>query len=118
VTVTVKYTLIPSAVEKVAETVFTENIQLIGYDGKPNGPVIANFAQDAYTTNGQSSVLRTKTKNVPKSTLNEDKEYKANGAEEPDEIQARITIGYGPVKPNPQTLPPPTVTNTIKDVWK
>ena len=74
VKLTVKYTLTPSAVEKLAGTVFHENIQLIGDDpGIVSDIIIANFSGDNFAvTNATPTVARTRTRNLLKSALNED----------------------------------------------
>jgi hypothetical protein len=118
VTVTVKYTLTPNAVEKLAGTVFSEDIQLIGEDDGPDDLVITTFAKDNFKSNGAPTVSRTRTKNVLKSALNEDPKFESNGAELPDEVLARITLKYAAIPPIPPALPSPAVTNTVKGAWK
>lgn len=118
VSVTVKYTLNVNMLEKLGGSVFTENIQLIGEDPGPDDLVITTFTGDSYTSNGLATVTRTRTKNVLKSAMNEDPKFESNGAEQPDEVLARITLKYGANPPDPPALPPPTVTNTVTGAWK
>ena len=87
VKLTVKYTLTPNAVEKLAGTVFSENIQLIGDDpGVVSDIVITTFPGDAFAvSNATPTVSRTRTRNVSKSAMNEDPNFASTGAELSDE---------------------------------
>jgi len=120
VTLTVNYTLTPNNIEQLAGSVFSENIQVIGDDpGILTDALVAalpiqNFAVSTATP----TVARTRTRNVPKSALNEDPLFLANGAEEPDEILARITLAYAANAPTAPAIPPPATTNTVVGAWR
>ena len=120
VKLTVKYTLTPNAVEKLAGTVFSENIQLIGDDpGVVSDIVITNFPGDAFAvSNATPTVSRTRTRNVLKSAMNEDPNFASTGAELSDEVFARITLAYAASPPIPSALPSPASTNTVTAPWK
>ncbi|MFB8790549.1 MAG: hypothetical protein U7123_17265 [Potamolinea sp.] len=120
VRVTVRYRLTPSAIEKLAGTVFSENIQLIGDDpGVVGDIVITTFPSDAFAVSSSTSnVERTRTRNVLKSTMNEDPEFLTTGAEVVDETFARITLAYAASAPIPPTLPSPAITNIVTGAWK
>jgi hypothetical protein len=120
VKLTVKYTLTPSAVEKLAGTVFHENIQLIGDDpGILSDIVITNFPGDSFAvSNPTPTVARTRTRNLLKSALNEDPGFASTGAELSDEVFARITLAYAANAPIPSALPSPASTNIVSGAWK
>jgi hypothetical protein len=120
VKLTVKYTLTPNAVEKLAGTVFTENIQAIGDDpGVLTDLIISNFPADSYAVSAATpTVARTRVRNILKSSMNEDPDFFLNGGEIADEVLARITMSYAANPPIPAALPSPTVTNTISAAWK
>lgn len=120
VKVTVKYRLTPSAIEKLAGTVFSENIQLIGDDpGVAGDIVITTFTPDAFAVSSSTlNVERTRTKNVSKSAMNEDPEFQTTGAEVVDETFARITLAYAASAPIPPTLPSPAITNIVTGAWR
>jgi hypothetical protein len=120
VKLTVKYTLTPNAVEKLAGTVFTENMQLIGDDiGVLTDIVITNFPAQAFAvSNATPTVARTRVRNVLKSSMNEDPDFAANGGELSDEAFARITLSYAANPPIPSALPSPTATNVVSGAWK
>lgn len=121
VKLTVKYTLTPSAVEKLAGTVFTENIQLIGDDpGAANDIVITSFpAANFAVSSATLTVPRARSRNVLKSAMNEDAAFAANGAELSDEVFARIALAYAANPPIPPALPSPApATNIVKGAWK
>jgi hypothetical protein len=120
VTATVKYTLTPSAIEKLAGTVFSENVQLIGDDpGVLSDIVVSGFPGQAFAVAaGTVNVPRTRTRNVLKSALNEDPGFESTGAEQVDEIFARISLTYAANAPIPPTLPGPATTNTVAGAWK
>ncbi len=124
VRVTVKYTLTPSNIEKLAGTVFTENIQLIGDDpevppGVSTDIVITNFPEQTFVVSNTTSTLnRERTRTVLKSAMNEDPEFQTTGAEVVDETLARITLAYAANAPTTPTIPPPTPTNIVKGAWK
>ena len=107
---TVKYTLTPNVIEKLAGTVFSEDIRLIGDDpGVFSDVLVSAFPASAYAvSNATPTVSRTLTRNVLKSAMNEDAGFLVNGAEESDEVFARITLAYAASAPNPPALPPPT----------
>jgi hypothetical protein len=120
VQLTVKYRLTPSPIEKLAGTVFSENIQLIGDDpGVVNDIVITTFPGDAYAVNAATNFVdRTRVRTVLKSAMNEDPQFLTTGAEVIDETFARITLAYAASPPIPPTLPPPTPTNMVTGAWK
>ena len=120
VKVTVKYTLTPSPVEKLAGTVFSESIRLIGDDaGTVSDITITNFPQDNYAVSSSTATVnRTRTRSVLKSTLNEDPAFTASGAEQIDETFARITLAYAANAPVPPALPAPVVTSVVTGAWK
>ena len=120
VKVTVKYRLTPSAIEKLAGTVFSENIQLIGDDpGVLGDIVITTFPADAFAvSNATPTVERTRNRNVLKSAMNEDPEFLTTGAEIIDETFARITLAYAANAPVPPALPSPGSTNIVTGAWK
>jgi len=120
VKLTVKYTLTPTAIEKLAGTVFSENIQLIGDDpGVAGDIVITNFPADAFAVgSATSTVSRTRTRNVSKSAMNEDPAFQTTGAETIDETFARITLAYAASAPSPPTLPSPASTNIVTGAWR
>lgn len=120
VKLTVKYTLTPNAVEKLAGTVFTENIQAIGDDaGVLTDIVISNFPADSFAVSAATpTVVRTRVRNVLKSSMNEDPEFLLNGGELSDEVLGRITLSYAANPPIPSALPSPASTNTVSAVWK
>ena len=120
VKVTVKYTLTPSNIEKLAGTVFSEHIQLIGDDpGVVNDIVITNFPEQTFVVSSSTPALnRERTRTVLKAAINEDPEFQTTGAEVVDETLARITLAYAANAPSSPTLPPPTPTNIVKGAWK
>ena len=120
VKLTVKYTLTPSAIEKLAGTVFAENIQLIGDDpGVVTDKLITTFPADAFAvSNATTSVPRSRTRNVLKSAMNEDPTFAQTGAELQDEVFARITLAYAANPPIPSALPSPAPTNIVAGAWK
>ena len=120
VKVTVKYRLTPSTIEKVAGTVFSENIQLIGDDPLVAGDiVITTFTPDAFAVSGSTpNVERIRTKNVSKSAMNEDPEFLTTGAEVVDETFARITLAYAASAPTQPTLPSSAITNIVTGAWR
>ncbi len=117
---TVTYTLTPTQVEKLAGTVFNENLQLIGDDaGVLTDIVISNFPAQSFAVSAATpTVLRTRTRNILKSAMNEDPAFLANGSEQSDEVFTRVTLSYAANAPNPPTLPAPATTNTVNGAWK
>lgn len=120
VKLTVKYTLTPSAIEKLAGTVFSENVRLIGDDpGVATDITVATFPTGLFAVSTATpSVARTRIMNVLKSALNEDPEFLATGAEAIDEVFARITLAYAANSPVPPTLPSPAATTPVTGAWK
>ena len=120
VKLTVKYTLTPNAVEKLAGTVFTENMRLVGDDvGTATDIVITNFpAQSFAVSNATPTVLRTRVRNVLKSSMNEDPDFAVNGGELSDEAFALITLTYAASPPIPSAIPSPASTNIVSGAWK
>ena len=121
VKVTVSYTLKPDQTEKLARTVFQEDIVVNGSDSGvltpvytfPNGPKPAQYAVDSSTT----TVARSRDHKISKSTLNEDPGFLANGAQDPDEILATITVSYAANAPTSSSAPPPVNTTTQVGAW-
>jgi hypothetical protein len=120
VKLTVKYTLTPNAVEKLAGTVFTETIQVVGDDpGVLTDIIISTFPSDSFAVSTTTpTVARTRVRNILKSSMNEDPEFLLNGGELSDEVLARITLAYAASPPIPSALPSPAVTNTVSAAWK
>ena len=120
VTATVRYRLTPSVIEKLAGTVFSDSIQLVGDDpGVSSDIVITTFPPDAFAvSNSTPTVDRTRTRRVYKSAMNEDPQYETTGGEVIDETFARITLTYAAGAPIPPTLPSPEITNIVRGVWK
>ena len=120
VKVTVTYTLTPSPVEKLAGTVFSEHIRLIGDDaGTVSDITITNFPQDNYAVStSTATVNRTRTRTVLKSALNEDPAFTASGAEQIDETFVRITLAYAANAPVPPALPAPAITSIVQGAWR
>jgi hypothetical protein len=114
VRVTVSYNLVPNQTEKLANTVFQEKIEVLGDDSGKQTPLFtfadgakpAQYAVDTSTT----TVSRSRDHIIPKSTLNEDPGYLADGAEDPDEVLAQITISYAANAPSTPALPAPAKT--------
>jgi len=121
VKVTVEYGLEPDQDEKLAQSVFKEVIEVYGDDSGtltpvytfPSGAKPAEYAVDTSTT----TVSRSRDHKISKSTLNEDPGFLANGAQDPDEILAQITISYAANAPSNAKLPPPTQTKTLTGAW-
>jgi hypothetical protein len=121
VKVTVSYDLVPDQTEKLAGTVFQEDIVLLGDDSGvqtpvftfANGPTPAQYAVSSST----GTVSRQRDHNIPKSTLNEDPDFLKDGSENLDEILAQITISYAANAPSASALPPPAKTNIHKSAW-
>jgi hypothetical protein len=121
VKVTVSYDLAPNQTEKLAGTVFQEDIVLLGDDSGaqtqvfafPNGAKPAQYAVNSST----GTVSRSRNHNISKSKLNEDPGFLANGAEDPDEILAQITISYAANPPGTSALPGAATTKTEKGAW-
>lgn len=122
VTVRVTYSLLPSTVEKLAGTVFSETIQLIGDDpGVVGDTVITTFPLDAFAVSSATpaaGVARTRSRTVLKSAMNEDPVFLTTGAEETDQTFARITLAYAASAPTPPTLPSPASTAPVVGAWK
>jgi hypothetical protein len=121
VKVTVDYTLTPNQTEKLARTVFQEDIVVMADDSGTqtpiftfaNGAVPAQYAVDTTTT----SVSRSRDHQISKSTLNEDPGFLKNGAQDPDEILAQVTISYAANAPSPSALPPVKTSTLQKGAW-
>jgi hypothetical protein len=121
VKVTVSYDLTPDQTEKLAETVFQEEIVLVGDDSGTLTPVFtfADGAKPAQykVTSSTNTINRSRDHKIPKSTLNEDPGFLKDGAEDPDEIKAQITISYAANAPTTPALPAPKTTKTKKGAW-
>jgi hypothetical protein len=120
VALTVNYTLTPNATEKLAGTVFSENIQAIGDDpGIISDIVVTNFPVQVFAVNAATvSVARSRTRNVLKANMNEDPAFLANGAEQSDEVLARVTLSYAANPPIPPAIPPVTNSAAVSGAWK
>jgi hypothetical protein len=119
VKLTVKYRLTPTPVEKLAGTVFSEKIQVIGDDpGVLTDLVITTFPGDNFVvSNATTFVDRERTRSVLKSTMNEDPGFAATGAHSVDETFAKITLAYAANAPIPPTIPAPIPTNQVTGAW-
>jgi hypothetical protein len=117
VKVTVSYTLTPDQTEKLGGAVFQEDIVVGGVDSGTLTPLFtfANGAKPSQyaVSSSTTSVLRSRDHQLDKSTLNEDSGYLPTGAEDPDEIQAQITLSYAANAPTKPALPGTTSTNTV-----
>lgn len=121
VKVTVTYDLVPNQTEKLANTVFQEDIALMGDDSGTrtpvftfaNGPIPAQYAVSSST----GTVSRSRDHKISKSTLNEDPDFLKDGSENLDEILAQITISYAANAPSPPALPPTAETKIHKSAW-
>ena len=120
VSLKVSYTLTPSAIEKLAGTVFSESIQAIGDDPGILGDIIVTtFSTQVFAVNSATiNVARTRTRNVLKSNMNEDSGFEVTGAEQVDEVFARVTITYAANAPAVPTLPLPSNSNIVTGAWK
>lgn len=120
VSLKVSYILTPSAIEKLAGTVFSESIQVKGDDpGILGDIVVTTFPVQVFAVNAATiNVARTRTRNVLKSNMNEDSGFEATGAEQVDEIFARVTITYAANAPAISTLPLPSNSNIVTGAWK
>jgi hypothetical protein len=118
VNVAVSYTLTPTAIEKLAGSVFSEKIELIG-DDPILDVVVSVFPIQSYAVNASTvNVPRTRNRNILKSTLNEDLGFESTGAEQVDEVFTRLSITYAANAPTVPTLPPAKISNTVKGAWK
>jgi hypothetical protein len=121
VELTVSYDLTPNQTEKLAQTVFKETIELKGDDSGTlttvftfaDGAKPSEYAVDSST----GTVSRVRSHKVPKSTLNEDPGFLANGAEDPDEILAEVTISYAANAPSTSALPSAKSSKTQIGAW-
>ncbi|MDI6793430.1 MAG: hypothetical protein QME81_11290 [bacterium] len=116
----VTYTLTPSAIEKLAGTVFKESILAIGDDSGVLGDVVvATFTPQVFVVNAATiNVPRNRALNVLKSAMNEDSGFEPSGAEQVDEIFAKVTITYEANAPVVPTLPAPGISSTVTGAWK
>jgi|SRR6185437_11255328 len=121
VKVTVKYDLVPNQTEKLASSVFEEDIVLLADDSGTRTQVFAfaNGAKPAQyaVSSSTGTVSRSRDHEIPKSTLNEDPGFLKDGAEDPDEILAQITISYAANAPSTPALPPAATTKIHKGAW-
>ena len=125
VSLRVTYTLTPSNIERLAGTVFQDAIKVIG-DDAPFGTfggtdlTVADMSTGAFAVGAAPplSYPRTVTVNRLKTSLNEDPTFLANGAEQVDEMFARVTIAYAANPPAVATLPAPGVSNQVSGSWK
>ena len=124
VNLTVRYTLTPNNVEKLAGTVFGEDIDVIGNDlGTVNDIVLSKFPKKSFAVHeGTNVVLRERTMEISKSLMNEDSGFTARGSEQRDEVFARVTLKYNanpPLNENnqPRNPPPPADSNQVKGMW-
>ena len=129
VRLTFKYRLTPSAVEKMAGTVYTEQFSLLARDYMIPLPTV-NVERTDITLPTRDTAIRTFSGSmyaaspstpgidrqfsilVAKSVLNEDPELTASGSEVSDEVLARIAVnavanlpvGAGPIPPGFSSL--------------
>ena len=117
---TVNYTLTPNAIEKLAGSVFSEKVQLIGDDpGTLTDIVITTLPIQAFAVAaGTGNIQRSRNVNLLKSALNEDSGFQTTGAELVDEVVGRINLTYAANAPIPPALPALTTTNTVTGAWK
>jgi hypothetical protein len=121
VEVTVNYDLVPNQTEKLAKSVFGEEIVVLADDSGvqtpvftfADGPKPAQYAVSSST----GTVSRSRSHKISKSTLNEDPGFLANGAEDPDEILAQITVSYVANAPVGSSPPLPVSTTIQKGAW-
>ncbi len=120
VRVRVTYRLTPNNVEKLAGTVFNEGIRVIGSDPGPNEPTLLIFPNAQFAVNNNTPFVdRVRIiNNVSKFALNEDPGFESTGAEQPDEVFARITVTYAANAPVQPALPQPLLSNEITGAWK
>src|SRR5215471_1548495 len=119
---TVSYTLKADDTEQLAQSVFNDLVELLGDDSGtqttvftyPSGAKPSQFAVSQSTP----TVARSRTQTIAKSTLNEDSGFLANGAEDPDEILARITVTYVANQPTGAVSPAPLTTTIQKGAWR
>ena len=117
---TVTYRLIPNAVEKLAGSVFSENISGIGDDpGVATDIIVFTYPTVAFAVNPATVfVQRTRILTVAKAALNEDPGFEGTGAEQVDEIKARIHVTYAANPPLNPAPPPTTDTNIVTGAFK
>jgi hypothetical protein len=118
--VNVKYILQPSAVEKLAGSVFQSTITLHGDDFFID-PQLTLFNDGPFavsTTTPAAGVPRSRTLTLSKSLFNEDPETSSTGSEVGDEVYARVAARYVANAPNP--LPPiaPQNSPVVFGTWK
>jgi hypothetical protein len=81
--------------------------------------VVTTFPVQIFAVNAATiNVARDRNRNVLKSNMNEDSGFEATGAEQVDEVFARVTITYAANAPAMPTLPPPSNSNTVTGAWK
>lgn len=119
VNLTVRYTLTPSNVEKLAGTVFREKIDVIGNDaGYVNDTVLSKFPRKEYAVDKDTNdVERVRTIEISKSLMNEDSGFTARGSEQRDEVFARVTVVFAANAPENREPPPPVVSQQIVGMW-
>jgi hypothetical protein len=121
VKVTISYDLVPNQTEKLARTVFKEELVVQGDDAGtrtdlftfPDGAKPSQYAVDTST----ATVSRSRDQKIPKSTLNEDPDFLKDGSENLDEILAQITISYAANAPTTSAIPAPKTTPIHKGAW-
>jgi hypothetical protein len=120
VNVTLKYTLTPSNIERLAGTVFNSSMQIWGEDGTTDQlRITVGDGQFAVSTATPSSgVVRTRTVSVSKSTVNEDPETSASGSEVGDEIFLKAIASYAANAPTPLPTIAPAFSSVVGGVWK
>lgn len=119
VKVTVNYDLVPNQTEKLAGTVFQEDIVLLGGNSGAQVFAFANGAKPAQyaVSSSTGTVSRSRDHKLPKSDLNENPGLRGDDAEDQDEILAQITISYAANAPGTSALPPATKTKTRTGAW-
>ena len=117
VKVTVKYTLTPSSIEKLLGTVFRSKMELWGEDGSTD-QLRATITDNPFVvSNTTTSITRTQTRTVSKSTLNEDPGTDSEGAELVDEVFAKAVVSYAGNAPTPPPAITPATSAIHRGAW-
>lgn len=135
VKVTIKYRLIPSAVEQMAGSVFTDEFSLLARDwltvpteapvGGDNALTMPTRDNTIITLRGTafpvspsaSHVDRTRVFMLTKKSLNEDPETTASGSEVQDEVLARVKATYTANQPIGSSAPAPAYSSVLVGTW-
>lgn len=117
VKITVSYTLFPSQLEKLAGSVFRENIELWGDDGAIDVRRYTMPSPQLFSVNSATSTVdRSRSIVISKDVMNEDPKLTATGSELPDEIYAKVTLTYAANAGG--SLPPPATSAVVTGFWK